>query len=382
MTVEFVGMIGTQEVSEIHPAAGPVVDRDTVRRFVSAHEEGGFDKVLVGHSSSTPDGLQVAAYGAAHSERLGFLVAHRPGFTAPTLAARQYATLDHFSGGGRVAMHVISGGSDVDQRRDGDWLDKEQRYARTDEYLDVVRRAWYEPEAFDHTGEHYRVAGVRQEIRPLSSRIPIFFGGSSEAAYRVGGKHADVFALWGEPLAETAEQIEKVHAAARAAGRTELPRISVSFRPILGATEEQAWERAHAIRDRIVAAKGGHGSFTGTRMRESWGTAAGGAGGVDEHRGPSNVGSQRLLAAAEKGELHDRCLWTATAVASGAAGNSTALVGTPETVARALLDYVDIGVTTLLIRGYDPVADATAYGRDLLPLVRAEVARRSQKVPA
>ena len=85
MTVEFIGMIGTQEVSEIHPAAGPVVDRDTVRRFVSAHEEGGFDKVLVGHSSSTPDGLQVAAYGAAHSERLGFLVAHRPGFTAPTL---------------------------------------------------------------------------------------------------------------------------------------------------------------------------------------------------------------------------------------------------------------------------------------------------------
>ena len=372
MTVEFIGMIGTQEVSEIHPAAGPVVDRDTVRRFVSAHEEGGFDKVLVGHSSSTPDGLQVAAYGAAHSERLGFLVAHRPGFTAPTLAARQYATLDHFSGGGRVAMHVISGGSDVDQRRDGDWLDKEQRYARTDEYLDVVRRAWYEPEAFDHSGEHYRVAGVQQEIRPLSSRIPIFFGGSSEAAYRVGGKHADVFALWGEPLAETAEQIEKVHAAARAAGRTELPRISVSFRPILGATEEQAWERAHAIRDRIVAARGGHASFTGSRMRETG--------------GPSNVGSQRLLAAAEKGELHDRCLWTATAAASGAAGNSTALVGTPETVAQALLDYVDIGVTTLLIRGYDPISDAAAYGRDLLPLVRAEVARRgqnsSQKVPA
>ena len=150
MSVEFIGMIGTQEVSEIRPASGPVIDRATVRDFVAAHEEAGFDKVLVGHSSSTPDGLQVAAYGAAHSDRLGFLVAHRPGFTAPTLAARQYATLDHFSGGGRVALHVISGGSDVDQRRDGDWLDKEQRYARTDEYLSVLRRAWSEPDAFDH----------------------------------------------------------------------------------------------------------------------------------------------------------------------------------------------------------------------------------------
>ncbi|WP_181783486.1 LLM class flavin-dependent oxidoreductase [Pseudonocardia pini] len=366
-TVEFVGMIGTQEVSETHPAAGPVVDRDTVRRFVSAHEEGGFDKVLVGHSSSTPDGLQVAAYGAAHSERLGFLVAHRPGFTAPTLAARQYATLDHFSGGGRVAMHVISGGSDVDQRRDGDWLDKEQRYARTDSYLEIVKRSWSEPEAFDFADEHYRVEGVQQEIRPLAP-IPVYFGGSSAAAYRVGGRHADVFALWGEPLAETAEQIDEVHAAARAAGRTDLPRISVSFRPILGATEEQAWERAYRIRDGIVAAKGGHGSFTGTRFRQA--------------SAPTNVGSQRLLAAAEKAEVHDRCLWTATAAASGAAGNSTALVGTPETVAQAMLDYVDIGVTTLLIRGYDPIDDAAEYGRELLPLVRAEVARRTEKVPA
>ena len=91
---------------------------------------------------------------------------------------------------------------------------------------------------------------------------------------------------------------------------------------------------------------------------------------------PENVGSQRLLAAAAKGELHDRALWTPLAAATGAGGNSTALGGTPETVAQALLDYVDIGVTTLLIRGYDPYDDAVDYGRHVLPLVRAEVARR------
>ena len=74
--------------------------------------------------------------------------------------------------------------------------------------------------------------------------------------------------------------------------------------------------------------------------------------------------------------MHDRALWTPLAAATGAGGNSTALVGTPETVAQALLDYVDIGVTTLLIRGYDPYDDAIDYGRHLLPLVREEVARR------
>jgi alkanesulfonate monooxygenase len=91
---------------------------------------------------------------------------------------------------------------------------------------------------------------------------------------------------------------------------------------------------------------------------------------------PENKGSQRLLTAAAKGELHDRALWTPLAAATGAAGNSTALVGTPETVAQALLDYLDIGVTTILIRGYDPSDDAIDYGRYLLPLVREEVAHR------
>ncbi|MDT7681567.1 MAG: alkanesulfonate monooxygenase, partial [Pseudonocardiales bacterium] len=90
------------------------------------------------------------------------------------------------------------------------------------------------------------------------------------------------------------------------------------------------------------------------------------------------VGSQRLLAAAQRGERHDRALWTPTAAATGAAGNSTALVGPPETVAAALLDYVDIGVSTLLIRGYDPLADAVDYGRELLPLVRQELAHRER----
>ena len=93
---------------------------------------------------------------------------------------------------------------------------------------------------------------------------------------------------------------------------------------------------------------------------------------------PQNRGSEPLLAAFAQGELHDRALWTPLAAATGAAGNSTALVGTPETVAQALLDYVDIGVTTLLIRGYDPYDDAIDYGRHLLPLVREEVSRRDR----
>ena len=368
MPVEFIGMIGTTDVSETRPAAGPVVDADFTRRFAQAHEEAGFDRILIGYSSSSPDGGQVAAHVAAHTERLGLLVAHRPGFVAPTLAARTFATLDQFSGG-RVAVHIITGGHDAEQRRDGDYLPKDERYARSDDYLDVLTKAWTSEGPFSHQGSHYRLEDFHAEVRPVQQpRIPLYFGGSSEAAYRVGGKHADVFALWGEPLAETAEQIASVRAGALAAGRSTPPRISVSFRPILGRTEEEAWERAQGILHTIQHRTSGGGSFVGRRAILPTGPGA----------QPQNAGSQRLLAAAARADRHDRALWTAPAAATGAAGNSTALVGTPETVAQALLDYVDIGVSTLLIRGYDPLEDALDYGRELLPLVRAEVARRDR----
>src|SRR5919201_5697941 len=137
MPIEFIGMISHRRASEIHPPSGPVFDRDYIRDFARAHERGGFDRILIGYFSSAPDGFLVAAHAAASTERLGLLLAHRPGFVAPTLAARKLATLDQLSGG-RLALHVISGGDDADQRKDGDYLSHDDRYRRTDEYLDIL----------------------------------------------------------------------------------------------------------------------------------------------------------------------------------------------------------------------------------------------------
>lgn len=360
--VEILGMIGTRDGSEARPASGPVIDPAYTLAFARAHEEAGFDRILIGYGSGWPEGTQVAAYVGARTERIGLLVAHRPGFVAPTLASRLFATLDQFTGG-RVAVHTITGGHNTEQRRDGDYLDHDERYDRTDEYLQVLRRAWTSEEPFSLRGRYYRFEGYASGVLPFEGRhLPLFFGGSSDAAYRVGGKHADTFMLWGEPLAETAEQIASVRAAAAAAGRA-APRISVSFRPITAATDELAWERALGILERI---KGGPGQSFRQEHRRL----------LESGEQPQNTGSQRLLAAAAKGDLHDRALWTPTATAAGAGGNTTALVGSPETVAQALLDYIDIGVDTVLIRGYDPLDDVVEWGRELLPLVRQEVARR------
>ena len=165
MPVNMFGMISHRLASEIIAPRGPVFDHDFIRDFAQAHEQGGFDRVLVGYYSNAPDGFLVAAHAAASTERLGLLLAHRPGFVAPTVAARKLATLDQLTRG-RLAVHVISGGSDTDQRKDGDYLDHDGRYRRTDEYLDILKRVWTADGPIDHHGELYQIEGAFSEVRP------------------------------------------------------------------------------------------------------------------------------------------------------------------------------------------------------------------------
>jgi len=120
MSVEFIGMIFHRPGEEKDGSRyGGEVDPEFIKTFARAHEDGGFDRVLIGYGSNGPDGWSIATWAAAYTERLGFLVAHRPGFVAPTLAARNAATLDALTGG-RVAVHIVTGGNDAEQQRDGD----------------------------------------------------------------------------------------------------------------------------------------------------------------------------------------------------------------------------------------------------------------------
>ncbi|ROP27156.1 LLM class flavin-dependent oxidoreductase [Pseudokineococcus lusitanus] len=367
MPIQFLGIAATHDGSETTPRSGPSFDKDYTLRLGRAHEDWGWDRVLFAYGSGSPEPSAAAAFLLSRTERLQVLLAHRPNVSYPTFAAKTFATLDRI-GDGRLAVHFITGGTDAEQQREGDYLTKDERYRRTREYIQVVKKAWTSHEAFDWDGEFYRFADFVSDTFPVQQPRPdVSFGGSSDAAYAAGGAEADVFALWGEPLAETAAQIDRVHAAARAAGRTDLPRIQVAFRPIIAPTEELAWEKAHRTVERIEARTAG-GRQPLTRRHPL--TA------------PENTGSQRLLAIAERGERFDRALWTPTARATGGAGNSNALVGTPETVAQALLDYVDLGVDIISMRGYDLLGDAIDVGRYVLPLVREGVAKRDAAAAA
>ncbi len=357
MPVEFLGIAGINPASEVTPRRGDILDLEYTQRLARAHEDNGWDRILFAYHSGSPDPAQVAAYVAAHTERINLVIAHRPNVSAPTFFAKTIATLDHISGG-RAEVHFITGGSTADQAAEGDHLAKDTRYERTREYIRIVKQAWTSPGAFDYDGVHYDIRGYRPDVRPVQRPRPrVSFGGSSEAAYRVGAAESDIYALWGEPLAGTRQQIASIDAAAAAAGR-ERPRLQIAFRPIIAPTEELAWAKAEAILSRISS------------------SAAGGKAPHHRSAAPENAGSQRLLSAIKDTDRHDRALWTAPTRLTGGQGNSTALVGTPETVAAALLDYYDLGITLLSARGYDIYDDAIDFGRYVIPLVRQEVARR------
>src|SRR2546423_11694482 len=177
MPAEMIGWVAPRVSSELIPASGPLFDAGVLAETARIHERAGFDRVLIGYFSDAPDGFLVGAHAASVTDRLSFLLAHRPGFVAPPVAARKLATLDQLSDG-RLAAHIIAGGSDADQANDADWTDPEAPYRCSAEYLSLLRRTWIEPAPFDHAGEFYRTRGTYSEIRCRPQPpIPISAGG-------------------------------------------------------------------------------------------------------------------------------------------------------------------------------------------------------------
>jgi len=378
-------MVGTRDASEIKgplvdgPVVdwtdGPVVDPAYLDAIATAHDQSGFDRVLIGYGAVGPEGWAIASRVLHATRTLRVLVAHRPGFVQPSVLARMAATLDQLTGGGRVAIHFITGGDEADQRREGDFVAHDDRYRRTGELMALLRRIWTADAPFDHLGEFYRSEGTFSSVRPVTpGGIPLYFAGASGPAIEVGAAHADVYAFWGEPREAVAARMATINAAAARHGRA--PRYSISLRPIIADTEREAWDRAewiaHETARRIGLARersAGDGRYSGLggAKHETYAVRR-------DVGGTTSEGRKRLIAMSSERDVFDERLWMKVANLTGAAGNSTALVGTPDQVAEALLAYYEIGVTTLLLRGFDPLEDAANYGRRLLPLVRAGAA--------
>jgi alkanesulfonate monooxygenase len=361
--VEFVSITGYNAGSELNGAAGGTgFDLAFYRRYVAALEAAGFDYTLNGYGSSTADSFVVAAATGQLTERLKPIVALRPNHTFPVVAAQKLATLDQLTQG-RAVVHLISGGFDAEQRKQGDYEPKARRYARTSEFIDVLRLAWTSKEPFSHEGEFYKFDDFGPGFSSYSGEtIPISIGGQSDEAFEVGGAKADWFTFnAGESISQVRADIERVHGIAARAGRPS-PRIWVTFRPIVAATDELAWEKAFDYAGRAgKSAEAFRALFLGK----------------SKVLAPESAGMQRQQEYAAAHEGYDRASWSGIVRATGGAGGaSTALVGSYETVAAAIVDQVDAGASIVSIRGFDILNDVVDYGNNLLPLVRQELAHR------
>src|ERR1700761_1088663 len=214
-----------------------------IGQIARSAEQLGFDAALTPTSSWCDDGWVMASALTQVTERFRFLVALRPGLASPTLAAHMAATFQRVSGG-RLLLNVVTGGDDAEQRRFGDHLDKQQRYARCAEYLEIFRALW-EGERVTYHGRHYDLEDAQIVTDPVWPEL--YFGGSSEFALDVAAAHAEVYLTWGEPPGAVAQKLARVDACARDRGRT--LRYGIRLHVIARDTPEEAWAEA----DRLLA---------------------------------------------------------------------------------------------------------------------------------
>lgn len=313
-----------------------------------AAEDAGFNFALIPVGTTCQDAWLVAGMVGVRTERLKFLVAMRPGFIAPTLAAKMSNTLDQALKG-RVLINVVTGGFPIELAADGDFLDHDERYGRTQEFMQVVRKAWTGGKAWDHEGKYYRVEGGNVFPRPFQSASgghpPFYFGGASDAAKKVGAEDADVYLLWGETVEMVRERVEDMKVRAAAAGR------SLRFGLRIHVVTRQTDEEARAAADHLV-------SEIPDRFQEM----------VDKHHSKGeSVGEKRqreLVAASDDGWITDH-LWSG--IGKARLGVGTALVGSGESVARCLQEYIDLGIDTFILSGYPHLEEAQRFGQYVMP---------------
>jgi alkanesulfonate monooxygenase len=322
---------------------------DYLVQVAKAAERAGFVGALIPTGSYCEDAWLVAAAVAQHTERLKALVAFRPGFVLPAVAAQTAASFQKLTGE-RLLLNVVTGGNSREQRGFGDFLDHDARYERTAEFLTVVRGVWRGP-GFSYEGKHYRVdqGGL---VEPLSTAPTLYFGGASEAAERVAAAHADVYLTWGETPPMVRERIASARRRAEAHGRS--LRFGIRLHVISRDTEEEAWREAQRLLDGIPAgaieeaqkALGALDSVGQTRMRSLHG---------------GRVGSVREL------EIYPN-LWAGVGLVRGGAG--TALIGSHAQVAERIAEYEAIGIDTFILSAYPNLEEAVRVGEQLLPLLR------------
>jgi alkanesulfonate monooxygenase len=318
---------------------------DYLAQIARAADQLGYEGVLTPTGTWCEDAWLVTAALLGETQRLKFLVAFRPGSLSPTLAAQQAATFQRVSGG-RLLLNVVTGGEPGEQHRFGDWLDHDERYDRTDEFLTVLRGA-LGAKPFDFHGRYYRVAGATT-TKPVVAPA-LYFGGASEAAERVAARHVDVYLTWGEPPDMVAPRLARMRELAAEEGRT--LRFGIRLHVITRDRARDAWAETERFLESLDpnVVKGTQQGFARSQ----------------------SVGQQRM-ASLHNGSTDSLVvspnLWAGYGLVRGGAG--TALVGSHEEVADRIEQYHQLGFDEFVLSGHPHLEEAYWFAEGVQPILR------------
>jgi FMNH2-dependent dimethyl sulfone monooxygenase len=273
--------------------------------------------------------------------------------------AKWIITADHLSHG-RAAINVVSGWFKGEFTGLGEpWLEHGERYRRSEEFIRVVRALWTEQHV-DFLGDFYRVHDFNMQPKPWPvegrPHPEIFMGGNSTDARGMGGRVTDWYFSNGKDFDGIDEQVREVSAEAERAGRAGHVRFGLNGFVVARDTEAEARDTLEEI-----IAKANPEAVEGFRQ-------------AVQQAGRSTGDGKGMWA---DSTFRDLVQYND--------GFRTGLIGTPEQVARRIVEYKKHGVDLFLLGFLHFVEEVEYFGANVLPIVReleAEAVRNGELVHA
>ncbi|MBK3581411.1 LLM class flavin-dependent oxidoreductase [Streptomyces sp. MBT65] len=332
----------TGQAKPTDPYKTGTLDMGEVRDFVQEAEELGVDTLLFGMSKRLPDPIPVIGALSQITDRVRFMLAYRPGLMAPTLFAQVVNTLSWMTQG-RISLNIVSGISPAEQAGYGDFLSHDERYARCNEFLQILHGLWEGESPLSHDGEHYTLKDAELGLAHHGGGRPqIYIGGASAVAQQTALAQGDCWLRYGDTpqaLAEAARPL--VEAGCRVGTR-----MHVLARPT---REEALAELAHLVAEPDEDHK--------KWVRHALAT-------TDSEAVTS---SYQLASTATDGWLSPY-IWTGAVAYRG--GPALCIVGSYQEVAHYIHQYKTAGITEFIFSGWPTRNEMHTFYTHVAPLIR------------
>ena len=293
----------------------------------------------------------------ARTQGAGLLIAVRPGMFHPALFAKMVATAANLFPG-RVRINVVTGSNPAENAMYGDLENHAERYARTREFIAIMRDLWRGEPVDSHSSLYQFQGAIVSPAPPVP--VPVYLGGHSEEAQRISAELADVYLLWGDTVEGVGKRLATMREQEAKVKRLVDTPLTYGLRchVVVRETEAEAWQAADRLISRIDPA-----------VRRKF---------IETTATVDSEGQRRQLELAASASLIvEPNLWSGVGLARSGVG--VAILGSPAQVVAKLRAYQALGISTFILSGYPHLEECRRFGEMVMPLLRrpADRARRA-----